>query len=51
MQLCISQNINSVPVQKEINLEIVKRLAILHLTSPCLLLLLVGLLTQQWPGG
>ena len=47
MQLCISPNISSVPVQKKINLEIVKLLASLHLTSPCPLLLLVGLIRSS----
>ena len=34
MQLCNIQNIDSVPVQKESNLEVEKWLAILYLVSP-----------------
>ena len=43
---CVSQKIDDVPVQKKSNLEDVECLAI-HLASPYLLTLVVGLMTER----
>ena len=46
MQLCISQNVDSVTVQKKSILEVGKWQAIRHLASSYLLTLQAGLMTQ-----